>query len=122
MNKTHRYFISRAALLVGFALLGPLASNASSKDPATKVAAHPVSPVPVVPEIALPQSIFVVPSQPSEGRNPFFPQSTTPVVPPKITPGTPAESLTFILNGITSPPRRTAIINNRTFEPAEEAE
>lgn len=122
MNKTHRYFISRGALLLGFALVGPLASNASSKDAAAKAGGHAVSPVPTVAEIALPQSIFIIPSQPSEGRNPFFPQSTTQVVAPKITRDTPAESFTFFLNGITSPPRRTAMINNRTFEPGEEGE
>ncbi|HLH55033.1 MAG TPA: hypothetical protein VKY92_15595, partial [Verrucomicrobiae bacterium] len=32
------------------------------------------------------------------------------------------EVITLVLNGITSPPRRTAIVNNRTFERGEEGE
>src|SRR5438876_8064770 len=31
--------------------------------------------VPAVPDVAVPQSSFLIPSQSSEGRNPFFPQS-----------------------------------------------
>jgi hypothetical protein len=43
-------------------------------------------------------------------------------VAPRPDPKTPIETINFILNGITSPPRRTAMINGRTFEPAEEGE
>jgi hypothetical protein len=75
----------------------------------------------VVPEVPLPQSSFVIPSQPTEGRNPFFPQSIVRPIQP-ITPDRPIDPSLFILNGITSPPRRTAMINGRTFEPGEEGE
>ncbi len=77
----------------------------------------------VVPEVPIPQSTFLIPSQSAEGRNPFFPQSTVRVVPSPITPRTPVlDPSLFVLNGITSPPRRTAMINGRTFEPGEEGE
>src|SRR5882672_7670370 len=58
----------------------------------------------VVPEVPIPQSTFVIPSQPAEGRNPFFPQSTVRVVAPPITHNPVLDPSLFILNGITSPP------------------
>ena len=77
----------------------------------------------VVPEVPIPSSVFVIPSQPSEGRNPFFPQSTPPrAIPPRPTPDAPLDTSWFVLNGITSPPKRTAMINGRTFETGEEGE
>jgi hypothetical protein len=77
----------------------------------------------VVPEVPIPQSTFVIPSQPSEGRNPFFPQSVVRVIPvQRPLPGNQIDPGAFVLNGITSPPRRTAMINGRTFEPGEEGE
>jgi hypothetical protein len=75
----------------------------------------------VVPEAPIPLSTFVIPSQPAEGRNPFFPQSTVRV-PQRITSPSVIDASLFVLNGITSPPRRTAMINGRTFEPGEEGE
>ncbi len=72
----------------------------------------------------IPQSVFVIPSSPKEGRNPFFPASVVTAA-PMPTPskgGATAEAAAFVLNGITSPPKRTAIINNRTFEAGEEGE
>jgi hypothetical protein len=81
--------------------------------------------VPQFVPVEIPQSTFVIPSQPSEGRNPFFPQSNNgfqaaPIARHKET-GAPDASA-FVLNGITSPPRRTAMINGRTFEPGESGE
>jgi hypothetical protein len=75
-----------------------------------------------VPDVAIPQSVFNMPSQPSEGRNPFFPQSTIKVVPTIKPFKDPLDTTSFVLNGITSPPKRTAMINGRTFEPGEEGE
>src|ERR1051326_2051557 len=96
-------------------------SLASTKEPAPKRAK--VLNIPAVPDVPLPQSVFNIPSQPSEGRNPFFPQSTVRVVvPSKVSPQNPVDTTLFVLNGITSPPKRTAMINGRTFEPGEEGE
>ena len=71
----------------------------------------------------IPQSTFVIPTTHVEGRNPFYPLSTrrqkqaTPRVRINAIDG-----LALVLNGITSPPRRTAMINGRTFEKGEAAE
>jgi hypothetical protein len=69
-----------------------------------------------------PRSVFTLPASPKEGRNPFFPQSIAPVpANPKPTE-TDFGATAFVLNGITSPPKRTAMINGRTFETGEESE
>ena len=67
------------------------------------------------------QSVFEIPASPKDGRNPFFPRSKTeaPVVAQK---AAVVESVSFVLNGITSPPKRTAMINGRTFEVGEAGE
>ena len=77
--------------------------------------------IPRVPEVSIPASVFNIPSQPAEGRNPFYPQSTAKLPTPQI-PKDPLDSSSLVLNGITSPPRRTAMINGRTFETGEEGE
>jgi hypothetical protein len=95
----------------------------SPKDTSAKAAGRAAASIKVVPEVTFPQSVFNVPVQPTDGRNPFFPQSTVQVVIiPKITKENPIESFSFVLNGITSPPKRTAMINGRTFEAGEEGE
>lgn len=69
----------------------------------------------------IPKSVFVVPTNPKEGRNPFFPYAPQPTVVPKSGGGIfPTDG--FLLNGITSPPKRTAMINGRTFEAGETGE
>jgi len=80
--------------------------------------------VPQVPEVQIPQSTFGIPSQPSEGRNPFYPQSNNGFQAAPVNRAQPntIDSSSFVLNGITSPPRRTAMINGRTFERGESGE
>ena len=68
-----------------------------------------------------PRSVFNVPANPKEGRNPFFPHSI-PTLPASTKPSDSSLDSAFVLNGITSPPKRTAMINGRTFEPGEESE
>ena len=75
-----------------------------------------VTNVPVV----IPQSVFVVAQSPRDGRNPFFPNSTSGKEVAK--PKSAVNVTSFVLNGITSPPRRTAMINGRTFEVGETGE
>jgi hypothetical protein len=105
------------ALFWSFAL-----GAASANDAPAKRAKNPLA-LPRVPDVAIPQSVFNIPNQPSEGRNPFFPQSTIKVAPPtKLNPENPLDTTSIVLNGITSPPKRTAMINGRTFEPGEEGE
>jgi len=95
---------------------GLAAGQAAKNTPKTPAAFE------VVPELPIPQSTFVIPSQSTEGRNPFFPQSSVQLIQPKPTPSGVIDPSIFVLNGITSPPRRTAMINGRTFEPGEEGE
>jgi hypothetical protein len=113
---------SNAGLLIGLVLLwSGAAGTASPKDAPAKSGRKLV--LQRVPEVPIPQSVFNIPSQPSEGRNPFYPQSVIKVVVPKINKdNNPLDTTTLVLNGITSPPRRTAMINGRTFEPGEEGE
>jgi hypothetical protein len=119
MNSIYLNWLPRLTLSLSL-VVGVSAAQAASKTAANK-ATLPANLRPV-PEVAFPQSVFTIPSQPSEGRNPFFPQSTVQVVVAKVTPESPIESFNFTLNGITSPPKRTAMINGRTFEPGEEGE
>jgi hypothetical protein len=80
-------------------------------------------------EVVIPQSVFVVPSSPKEGRNPFFPMSV-PVAPPQPVPttiGKPAEPTDvvagLVLKGtIPSGSKRSAIINGHTLDEGEERE
>ena len=114
---------SMAALALGLVISTPKIAAAASKDPASKTSPKNLQNLRVVPEAPIPQSVFIIPSQPSEGRNPFFPQSVVRAVAPRPNPGSPIDTSSFfVLNGITSPPRRTAMINGRTFEPGEEGE
>ena len=107
-------------MLVLFETASPERSLASTKEAGPK--RSKALNIQSVPDVPLPQSVFNIPSQPSEGRNPFFPQSTVRVVPPIVNPQHPVDTTLFILNGITSPPKRMAMINGRTFEPGEEGE
>jgi hypothetical protein len=93
-------------------------------------ASAPAQPKPsAVIQPALPQSVFIIPKNASEGRGPFFPRSTrvyTPVLPLLVMPTTnavPAFPTDIRLKGISgSMDHRLALINNHTFEAGEEAE
>ena len=106
------------ALAVTIASSDVLSCVASDKKSSTT--ASPTNAVPAIATVEIPQSIFVIPSNPKEGRNPFFPQAR--VEAPVAKPNTPTDITSFFLNGITSPPKRTAMINGVTFEPGEEHE
>lgn len=104
-----------AALALGVACQ-VLGADAPAPSPSAAAGPKPVDP---------PKSVFAGANNASEGRNPFFPNSTPEA--PRATVVTKAEPAkvdvaVFTLNGITSPPRRTAMINGRTFEPGEEGE
>jgi len=71
-------------------------------------------------------SVFVIPVNEKEGRDPFYPKSRyiyakAPVQTPTVVAAVKHADLKF--QGISGPAnRRLAIINGRTFEPGEEAE
>src|SRR5579859_3668566 len=114
----------RSTLVFGFvlALLGSHASTqAASKSPENTRATTESLDLRTAPKIAIPQSVFTMPSQPSGARNPFFPQSVmVTVTKPSLEDPNGISSL--VLDGITSPPKPTAMINGRTFEVREEGE
>jgi hypothetical protein len=65
---------------------------------------------------SLPKSVFKVPASPEEGINPFFPSIPKPVAVVAATNAPKVQEPTgFVLNGITGPPLRSAMINGRTF-------
>jgi hypothetical protein len=111
--------VSLATLLTAAAL--PL--HGADKNARPTPAPANSTPATAAAEAPIPQSVFTIPPTPKDGRNPFYPMSgmKPPVPDPRLT--TPQKPVyTFTLNGITSPPRRTAMINSRTFEPGEEGE
>ncbi len=118
MNMHVRSF-STVTVTLMVALLSSVHTYGAPNDAASKGRTKLPPNLQTVPELPIPQSLFTVPSQPSEGRNPFFPQSTVRVVVPKVNKENPIDTTSFVLNGITSPPRRTAMINGRTFEVGE---
>ncbi|HRT58018.1 MAG TPA: hypothetical protein P5038_15425 [Candidatus Paceibacterota bacterium] len=108
------------------AALGMAPGNLGAGDPQPAKPAKPANPVTLALQAPIPKSVFDIPATPDEGRNPFFPNSIeakpAPVV-KNTTPAAPAiDTSALVLNGITSPPRRTAMVNGRTFEPGEEGE
>ena len=77
----------------------------------------------------IPQSVFLIPITPQEGKDPFFPRSTRlyndVVVKPNQSNQPPVVviAVELKLNGISgTTDHRLAIINNRTFEIGEEGE
>jgi hypothetical protein len=84
------------------------------------VAAAPVA-KPVEP-VVVPRSVFVIPTNPKEGRDPFFPNSTR--LYEAVASKNPVGDLTsLVLRGISGPPdHRLAIINNHTFGVGDEGD
>ena len=116
--KVTRLFESTAALL---ALLGMSVVAAPAAKTTTPGAA--ATPVSDPHQWDIPQSVFQIPSSPKDGRDPFFPNAILGAKPPTKVKETPViDPSGFVLNGITSPPKRTAMINGRTFEPGESGE
>ena len=70
----------------------------------------------------IPKSVFVIPKNPQEGRDPFFPNSMHPYGISEKPQLTPAVS-NLVLKGLSGPPDgRLAMINGRTFKTGEEGE
>jgi hypothetical protein len=116
--KTRSHFLT-GPLLVAAVVFGM--ATARTAPPETKPGAER----PVAPSNAVPQSVFVVPKNPKEGRDPFFPNSTllwgTVSKTPKQT-STP-EAAPMVLMGISGTgDHKLAIINNRTLAEGEETE
>jgi len=88
--------------------------------PVTAPAAAPIA-HPVTPEV-VPLSVFVLPVNPKEGCDPFFPASTRPYE--SAASKNPVGDLTsLVLRGLSgSPDHRLVIINNHTFGVGDEGD
>src|SRR5262249_14759260 len=75
----------------------------------------------LVAEPEVPASVFVIPTEPKEGKDPFFPMSRRPYVRTMAHTMTnaPTQSVKLLLNGIS---RKLAMINGRTFSEGEEGD
>jgi hypothetical protein len=83
------------------------------------VAAAPVA-QPAAPEVVS-RSVFVVPTNPKEGRDPFFPNSTRLYETISAAQPHAGNMSSLVLKGISGPPNhRLVIINNHTFGVGDE--
>ena len=117
-------FARNPLLLVAplFCLAFPCSATQTKTKPST--AAAPVRTNALPAQVEIPKSVFVIPTTPQEGKDPFFPLSkrlfASPVVKTNGHPAPPA-IVELKLNGISgTADHRLAIVNNRTFEVGEE--
>jgi hypothetical protein len=120
------------AVFISTAALSALATDVKTKPakpapktptkPAKAAAPAPTNAAPV--QVEIPKSVFVVPTSPQQGKDPFFPLSkrlfAAVVVP--IKGNAPSATIVDLkLKGLAgTPDHPLAIINNRTFEANEE--
>jgi len=69
-----------------------------------------------------PKSVFTIPENPNQGRDPFFPDSPRPYISgtPKKSSSSPSLSDLSVRSILPSGDRIFAIINDRTFAPGDE--
>lgn len=124
--RSHRFIekllaFAAAFLSLAFACLAtPTPTNPPAK---VSLAATNASPI----QAEIPKSVFLIPTTPQQGKDPFFPRSlrlfASAVVNTNVQPLATPPSVQLRLNGISgTPDRRLAIINNQTFETNEEGE
>jgi hypothetical protein len=109
-----------AALLLWLAFPSLAAQTKTNSPPSP--APTPTNALPA--QLEIPKSVFLIPTTPQQGKDPFFPRSmrlfTSVVVSTNLQP-TRVVTVELKLNGISGiSTRRLAIINNRTFEANEE--
>lgn len=111
------------------AYCGPSMLSAAGTNEVLQVRAKTLATTPAAPKSAATEaqapgstaSTFVIPKQPSEGRDPFFPDSTRVYNVNVIqTPETPKVEADLVLKGISGTPEQPlAIINTTTFTTGE---
>jgi len=84
----------------------------------------PVAAAPATKPAALeppPRSVFVIPTNPQEGRDPFYPNSPRPYENAPAAKAVIGDIRSLVLKGISGPPdHRLAIINNHTLGVGDE--
>ena len=118
--KTHACLLSANLTILCLALIVSGKAEAAAPTPRNPVPAKPTKTVAPAQEPEIPPSVFVIPPSAKEGRNPFYPKSSAPVPVPIPRPTDVLSGI--VLNGLTSPPKPTAMINGRTFEVGEPGE
>jgi hypothetical protein len=123
MNRHFNFF--RIALAAGLSAALGAAWPAVAAPKAAPAAAAPVT-QPITPAVVA-RSTFVLPTNPKDGRDPFFPNSSRPYEevaskPPGVS-DVSSLMTSLVLKGISgSPDRRLAIINNHTFGSGDEGD
>jgi len=115
--RAHLFCSLLAAMSLALLFLAPVTPAAlppKGSKPAAVVTNAPVE---------IPQSVFVMPTNPQEGRDPFFPESTRVYSAAMTTKKPPSAPLLLTLNGINiTSEHKLAMINGRTFAEGEEGE
>ncbi len=112
------------------ALLGLTFTTRAAQTPPPAAAKAKVTTNAAPAKLEFSKSVFIIPTNPGQGKDPFFPLSTRlfpppPVVTPTTTNVAPAvvQLVQLDLKGISGAiSHRLAIINNQTFEVGEEGE
>lgn len=101
--------LTRNTLAVALSLGCALAANAR---PATHAAKKKVI-----------RSVFTLPANPNQGRDPFFPESNRPYAVAAAANPRVADVSSLVVNGFSGPPsHRLVIINNHTFGVGDEGD
>ena len=101
------------AVVAGVGVLSAAFGAAAKLDPAKPA---PAKPTPV-------HSVFVLPDNAREGRDPFYPESTRPFVAKKAEGRGPIVVSALNFKGVSGTPRNyVAIINNHAFKVNDESE
>ena len=97
-------------MATGFSAALLLALSAAAAPPAKTAASEPAQ-----------RSVFIIPANANEGRDPFFPTSLRPYERTRVSQPQVVEISSLVLKGVSGPPdNRLAIINNRTFAVGDE--
>ena len=108
INSRNRALAAALGAALGAALIAALPATAA---PAAKTPA---------PEVVV-RSVFVMPTNPNEGHDPFFPTSTRPYETAMAGKPHIGDVSSLVLKGISGPTdNRLAIINNHTFGTGDE--
>jgi len=116
--------LALAVALLGLAFTGLAAQTQTNASAGSAPVA--TNALPLLPQI--PQSIFIIPTTPQEGKDPFFPRSMRLFNDVVVKTNLQSTAVAVVavelkLNGISgTADHRLAIINNRTFEIGEEGE
>ena len=111
-------------MAAGAALLQTAPGAADNTAPAKNTPAKPALAKPAPPKVAPVRSVFVMPTNAREGRDPFFPESPRPFeATAAAATRNVVEASTLVCKGVLGTPGQfVAIINNHAFAVGDEGE